>query len=443
MKLFTKKLAAILMSLVMVTAALTGCGSGNGDTKADTKAADQAQDGSTAANDKNNADGNDAATDATVQEPAAGTNAEDGGAGAADLDGSWPEEKIKIGVEVYDTTDLTVIAYQDYFNYLAEYYNLEFMFSESISSAEAELNFVDSCASAGCKGYIGGYNYSMNEVVDAVTGHGMYYWGAERGLDAEYADNEYYLGGFKPVSSDGTESDKNGDYLTGYEMAYTLAEQGCKHVVFCNGGASFGVQMFVDRQTGFMDGIKAAQADGLDIVFDESKDIIEGWPGTDEFAAAQTSALDSDYDGVAVAFSGLQIWIQPIATAGKSDSIKLAGVGAVSDSLLDVAKSGQLSCLIYECEEVVFGNAVTMVVNAITGNASVSKNGTQAGVIPVARWNITDGETYEKIYEKHAAGEYYISAQDLAQCFPQFNPDATYESICDFYKSFTLENTVK
>lgn len=366
-------------------------------------------------------------------------NGEDSGIA---LDGTWPEETIKIGVEVYDTTDLSVVAYQEYFNYLSDYYNVEFMFSESISSAEDELNFVDSCAAAGCQGYIGGYNISMNEVVDAVTGYGMYYWGVERSLDEDYADNEYYLGGAQLYSSDNADENANGDYLAGYQMAYTLAEQGCQHVVFCNGGASLGIQMFMDRQEGFIDGIATAQEDGYEIVFNEAEDIIEGWPGTDEFAAAQSAALAKDYDGVAASFSGLEVWVQPIASAGKSDSIKLAGTSVVSESLLSIAESGQLASLIYQCEELVFGNGVVMIINAVNGHPELSKGDSGVGVIPVNFWNITNGDEFSAIYDEHAAGEYYITAQDLTQCFPEFNEDANFESIRDYYSSITMESVL-
>ncbi len=366
-------------------------------------------------------------------------------ADAADvtLDGTWPEETIKIGVEVYDTTDLSVIAYEDYFDYLSEYYNLEFMFSESISSAEDELNFVDSCAAAGCQAYFGGYNCSMAECVNAVLNYGMYYWGAERSLDEQFADNPLYLGGFFPKVTDEALSDKNGDYLIGYEMAYQLAELGTKHVVYCNGGASIGIQMFVDRQTGFFDGIAKAQEDGYDIEFDQDADIIEGWPGTDDYAAAQSKALSMDYDAVAVSSSGVDVWVQPIFSAGKAGEIKLAGVGAVDESLKDIADDGTLCLLIYECEEVVFGNAIPMFINAINGHSDIVRlSDTEVEPIVVSRWYITDGEEYDSIYDLHSSGDYYITAEDMAQLFPEFNPDITYEGFMDYYDSFTLENCV-
>ena len=100
-----------------------------------------------------------------------------GVAGAAEipLDGSWPEETIKIGVEVFDTTDETTLGTLAYFDYLTNYYNVEFICSESIGSAEDELAFISSCAAAGCKAFISVYNVSRETEVKQVTDRGMYY----------------------------------------------------------------------------------------------------------------------------------------------------------------------------------------------------------------------------------------------------------------------------
>ncbi len=411
-----KKIVSILLCAALGSALLVGCGSSSSS--------------STSTSTTTSADAEAASDDADSATTIA-------------LDGSWPEETVKIGVEVYDTTDLTVIAYMEYFSYLEEYYNVEFMFSESISSAEDELAFVDSCASAGCVGYIGGYCVSMEECVNTVLAYGMYYWGCERSLDEIFADNELYLGGFETAVDNADLEGQNGDYMVGYELAYILAEQGAEHILYCSGGASWGIQMFVDRQVGFIAGIEAAQADGYNVQFDASEDILEGWPGTDDYTAGQSKALSLDYDAIAVSSSGIDVWIQPIAEAGKSDTVKIAGVGGVTDSLLEVAQTGELALLIYECEEIVFGNAVVMMLNAATGNEDIARlSSDEVEAITVSRWYITTAEEYTAIYEKHDAGEYFISAEDMAQLFPVYNEDASYEGLFDFYASFTLDAVV-
>ena len=403
-----KKVLALLLVFVMAAALLTGCG------------------------------GEPAGSTPDVQ-PGASDPTEN-----TALNKSFPAEKIKIGVEVYDTTDLTVIGYSEYFKYLEEYFNIEFIISESISSAEEELAFIESCHAAGCVGYIGGYNADMATCVEKVTEYGMYYWGCERGLDEQFADNEYYLGGFSAYASEGVDPSKGGDYALGYAMAKTLADQGASHVVYCSGGSSMGIPMFVDRLASFRDGIAAAQAIGSAIQWDEEHDTIEGWPGTDDFAAAQANAISKDYDAVACSFSGFEIWAQPLIDADKVGSVKIAGVGSVSDSLIDLFDSGMISLIIYEVPEICFAQAVPMIVNAATGHADVIKGDEGYMDCKVNRWLITSAEEYNAIYKFHEEqGGYYVTAEDMANLMVELNPDLTRDDFLGYFGSLTMDACVK
>jgi len=367
----------------------------------------------------------------------------DDAATAVSLDGSWPDETVKIGVEVYDTTDSNVIAYMDYFKSLEDSYNVEFMFSESVASPEDELAFADSCAAAGCKGYIGGYNATMETIVDKVTEYGMYYWGCERGLDEKYAGNEYYLGGFESMVTDSSiDASKGGDYLIGYSMATKLADQGVKHVVFCSGGSQMGIPMFIDRLAGFTDGIAAAQAAGKEIQWDPATDDIAGWPGTDDFAEAQSNAITKDYDAVACSFSGFEIWAQPLSDAGRDDVV-VAGVGSVDGSLSELFEQGTISMVIYECPEVVFGQAFPMIMNAVTGHADVVKGDTGYLSCDINRWVIEDADTYNAIYNFHEEGNYYVTAEDMTNVIYEYNNAVTQDDINNFYFTKTLEACMK
>ena len=354
------------------------------------------------------------------------------------LDGSWPEETIQIGVEVYDTTDDQFLAFQEYLEYLTDYFNISFMYSESLASAEDELNFIDSCASAGCVAIIGYYNVSGASAIQEAIDQGMYYWGTEEYYD-QFKDNDLYVGTYTFIEDGSTE---NGDYLAGYELAYSLAEQGVTHVFYCNGGASMGIDMFIDRQDGFLAGIAAAQADGYDIEYDEDNDVIEGWPGTDDFTAALSTKLNGDYDGAAVSFNASSIF-QPVSDAGLEDSIKISTIGEVSDTYYDFVQSGTVAAVVYDCEEVVFANAVVQILNAVTGHLDATRDEDgYAGKILVNRWTITDADTYNAIYAYHEDGNFFVSADDLAGCLVELTEDATFETVSDFYYSLDVETAV-
>ncbi|MCR5082206.1 MAG: hypothetical protein K6B15_01895 [Parasporobacterium sp.] len=357
-----------------------------------------------------------------------------GGSSEAGLDGSWPEETIKIGMEVYDTADDQYLAFKDYVDYLSEYYNIELITSESLESPEAEMDFIDSCAAAGCKAIIGYYNLAGAEAIKHCMDQGMYYWGTEQYYD-DVKNEDLYIGCYTFIEDGATE---NGDYLGGYEMGYQMGKSGeVNHIFYCSGGTAFGVQMFLDRQAGFEAGIAQAQAEGSKIKFDPATDIIEGWPGTDDFTAAVGAKLAGDYDGAAVSFNAAALF-QPIMEAGKAESMHLATIGEVGDTYKDFM-GNLISVVVYDCEEVVFGNAMTAILNAVTGHNDLNKNadGTAAKIL-VNRWVVTDVDTYNTIYDKHAAGEYYVSADDLSNLLGEFNPDVTLEDIQDFYYSLDV-----
>ena len=372
------------------------------------------------------------------------------GAAMADVDyaydRSYPEEELKLGMAVYDTTDEQFLAMKEYNDYLEQNFNIKFMYSESLSNSEDEIAFVDSCAAAGCKAYFGYYNIAETETVKEAEAHGMYYVGGVGGVGYEQrpdlADYSNYVGSYSLKSDIEVEGDHNGDYLGGYQLGYSLGEQGVKHVFYCNGGASFGVQMFIDRQSGFEAGIAAAQADGYEIEYDSSADVIEGWPGTDDFTAAVSSKLSGDYDGAAVSFNAATLF-QPINDAGKADSIKIAAIGGVNDTYYDAFNSGLVSTIVYDCEEVVFGNGIVSIINAVTGHGDVTRDGDVAGRVLTYRWTLQDADQFNAIYDLHDNGEYYITAQDVANLCAEYNSSVTFDEINSYYQSFTLENTVK
>ncbi len=407
-----KRVLSALLCGALAAALLAGCGSSSSTSSTTT------------------ADDTSAAAEAADTEEAA--------EGAFALDGTWPEETVLIGVEIYDTTDDQTLAFEEYLEYLSDYFNISFMYSESIANAEAELEFIDSCASAGASAIISYYNVSGAEAIQRTIDQGMYYWGTEQYAD-EFADEEMYLGSRTHVADSSSEG---GDYLAGYEMAYALAEQGCTHVFYCNGGASFGVEMFMDRQEGFIDGIAAAQADGYDIVFNADEDTIEGWPGTDDFTAAVGIKLAGDYDGACVSFSAASLF-QPIADAGKSDSIKVASLGGVNDTFYDVAMSGELSVLIYECPEVIYSSSVLQILNAVSGHIEATRpESGEAGLMLTYKWVVDSPEAYETIYDYHESGNYFFTAYDMAQFIVEYNADATFEDAYAYYSSLDMETAL-
>lgn len=406
-----KKLLSVILATAMVFS-MAACG-GNDSAADNSASADDAQQEAPA-------------DDAQAEEPAG-----DDAAAAITLDGSWPEETVKIGFVGYDQTAEQQIAITNYFDYLSESFNIEVMYSEDLKDAEGELNFISDCAAAGCKAIVGYYNEAKEQSAITAADYGMYYWGGFGGDEASVAAavegaGEYYLGGYTLGEA---------EYEAGRSMALALAEQGREKVVLCSGGAGMGIPMFVDRKQGFMDGVEEANSNGanMEVVYE-----VEGWPGTDAFTAAQTSVMDMDIDAIASTFD-VAMWFQLVMESGKADSIKLACIGEVSDTYYDFFNSGLVSVIVYDNEEVIFGNAIPMILNAVTGTKLVDESG-NGFLFPVERWTITTPEQYNAIYDLHDAGNWVVTAEDIANMVVGLNPEATTQSFMDFYGSFNIDS---
>lgn len=400
-----KKVLAIMLAASMVFS-MTGCsGSGGGKT---TKTDETIS------------------TDTKAEETSTGQES----TGGFVLDGTWPAETVKIGVVAYDVTDEQFLAMQKYYEDLKNYFNIDFMYSESIASAEDELKFIENCSAAGCDAVMGYYNVTEAEVAQLCADVGMYYWGSseKKSVYDKLGSNEYYLG--SPDSGDA-------DYENGYALANVLIEQGAKKIVYASGGDEMGVTMFINRYMGFQDAV--GKADDVKLVHK-----VPGWPGTDSFTAEQTAVLDMDFDALASSFSAA-VWFQPLASAGKLDgSIKIATVGNVSDVYHDAMNDGFVSAIIYECEEVVFGNAIPMILNAVTGHVEANRNeeGTAAN-FSVPRWTIDSADIYNTIYDAHEENKWFVTPEDIANCLVEYNNEANYSTLVDTYGSLDIDTAME
>ena len=407
-----KKVIALLLVLVMVFA-LAACGE----------------------NGNSNAAGGGTSGDGTSGGGTSG-GGQAGDAGIA-LDGSWPAERVKIGVCAFDTTDESFMAVMEYFEYLSKYFNVEFIVSEALNAPEDEEAFIKNCASAGCKGIFAYYNLAEGESIKLATSLGMYYWGAgEYYTGAE--DQSLFVGDYN-FDDPNDPNGKNGNYLAGYEIGYAMASAGLEHLVMCNGGASIGIPMFVDRQAGALDGIAAAQADGSATRFDPAEDIIEGFPN-DAWFAAQAAALAGDYDGLVITFDAFT-WFQPIIDSGKD--FKVGCIGTVNDTYKAFMENGTVLALVYDCPEVVFGSVFTNLMNAATGHIELTRDASGAPLSNhVPRWTLSDAESFNAVYEKHANGEYFITAEEMSTVLGGINPNATSDDVCALL-DLPLEDALK
>lgn len=399
-----KKLLALLLAMVMMFS-LAACGTPTGDTTP-TGDPSPTSDPSPSA----------AESQTPAPSPADGPT--------LSADGRYPAETVKIGFVNYDTTADIVLALQEYFAYLQQTFNFEVIWSESLSSAEEEFAFIEQCAAAGCKAIIGYYNEGRDESVKLTESLGMYYWSeAESETIYEPSKNSMaYLGGYHSGSM---------QYDFGYACVEMLADAGCKKLIIMSGGKDYGVAHFVQRYEGMM----AAVADkGLEVVYE-----VPGWPGTEEFAAHQTAALETDADGLAGALTAL-MWLQPMQNAGKFGQIKVAAIETVSEDLAGLFDAG---VYVGACSEIsgMFGLSIPMILNAVAGYGDLQRNpdGT-APQISTKNWTVNSGEDMLFFAQtERAGGAWTFDADDLKSMMYDFNPDLKLEDFSKLYSAVSAD----
>lgn len=319
----------------------------------------------------------------------------------------YPAEKVLIGVELYDPTESETLEIQKYFAYLSENFNVEFKYSEAIADADGEMKFIEDCAVAGCKGFFGYYNVTGVEQVNKALELGMVYYGGTTQIYEEFKNEPKYLG---IVRGNGS------DYEAGKALGQWVIDQGYTNVVYANGGADFGVPLFVDRQKGFLEAI----GDKVKVV------TVSGFPG-DQFFASQAAALATEgLQAVVASFNGVDFWAQPIASAGLKD-VKLATLGAINDSYLKAFHNNQLSFLVAGNIQA-NGFAVTSILNAVDGNADKVRDNGVALNYQVPTFIVNKTEEIEKILAVQTEQKIF-SAEDLKKTIVSLNPAATAQTI--------------
>jgi hypothetical protein len=400
----TKKVLFVLLTLVMVFT-LFACSPAASATVAPTTAATSAP----------------AATNASP------TIASSTGATAGSR---YPASNVKICVETFDPTDSQYQSVQSYLKWLSEnIFNVSYIYSEKIDSAEQEMQFVENCGAAGAKGFIAYYNVSKGQVVEKATQLKMYYWGVaeEKEVYDAYKSNPYYLGSVILG---------NGDYDGMNAVTKAILAQGKTKLVYASGGANFGVAMFINRKAGFDAAVKEATDKGAKITVKE----VPGFPDEAWFAA-QAAALSGDVDAVLGSF-GAEVWVQPVATAGKQGKLAIGSFGGILDFYKQTVNGGLVSAIAAEPSER-FGIAVAQIVNAVDGNADALKENGLATNAQQKLWIVTSPDQFNKLWEYEQGSGRMEYSKKLTQLVKKINPNASAATLKELIQAYTIEAITK
>ncbi len=356
------------------------------------------------------------------------------GCGSKD-EGTKASESYKVGVVVYDNTDLQQQAINKYLTeHIGPAFNVEFIISDAIKDSNGEISFLENCASKGAKGIMAYYTVTDPQILaNKCKELGLYYiLGAanpgEKDLEA-FKSNELMLGGIGP---------KNGDYDASYEMAKAFLEDGARDIAMATGGKDMGVQMFIDRFNGVQDAIKDFEASNSG----EKVNLTEfaGFP-SDAWFAQQAQVIASNPDAIIASFSGEFLWVQPLTEAGKAGEIKLGTLSSLNDVTAKAFEENKLHFLggIYPQ---MTGLNFAVLYNAMSGHAEEFKDNGNPVNLEVNIINVKSADDMKKWMEVINAEVPPYSADDIKKVCKAYNEKATYEDLVELTEASGYEDIV-
>ena len=349
----------------------------------------------------------------------------------------------KIGVQIYDATDSEVVAFKRYYkDYIEDNYNVEFIFSETIDTAEAERTSAENFINQGVEAIISFSDQDRMGIIKMAGDAGIYYAiGAGTLNDEQFdavKDLEYYLGSIGPSLAEEEE--------IGYAMAKYYIEEGYKNFLLYTGGYPF-VDMHKMRTDGMVRAFEEvgvtynAQENGQIGNFDSEKysiTTIDGFPDDSGafFGTAGELVNDPNLEVVLTAALGLEFFGTPIAQSGAD--LAMGTVASFTEAYNEGFEADQVNYLSGKFASSI-GPIFAAVYNAMNDNADVVRNDGEAFRIDQGYWTATDKKQFSEMYQlSNSVEEPAYTKELLDTVIAEFNGDTDYQNFENFVKSYSF-----
>lgn len=359
-------------------------------------------------------------------------------------------EKHTIGVLVYNQTDDEVIAFKRYLvNYIADAFNVEFLYSGNVTSEEEEQEYLQRLIDSGAEGILSFISYDLSAEVKLCEQAGVYYMMASGTVsDEDFAsveDNLFFLGAIGPGAFI--------EYKAGSDMAAFFAEKkGSNEYFILSGGAAYGNAMHQRRTQGILDTLASA----YNVTFEKSTEelsmteepvhiqegdlkicICPGYISRDQFFEQIKGEYESDrYDTV----------LSVLGISRMADVVKGTRLGVIdcySETNLQMFASEDLQYLVGKYSSII-GPSFAVMYNAITGHADEFRPRGKSFHITQGFWSSDSREDFEEKYTLASSVE--INAynyEDLQKVIREFNPDASYDDLKALAEADTFKDALE
>lgn len=364
-------------------------------------------------------------------------------------DGSG-KAKAKIGVLIYDATDSEVVAFKNYYEkYIAKNYNAEFVYSDTINTAEQEKAALENFIAQKAKGVISFSDQDRIASIKMCEDAEVYYAvGAGTLSDEQYEqvkDNKYYVGSIGP-SLDNEEQ-------VGYDMAKYYIGQGAKNFLVYTGGYPF-VAMHKKRTDGMIKAFEEAGvtykegANGTIGTFtggDYTIDTMDGFPDDSGafFGTAGQKLGAAKLEVVLTAALGVELFGTSISQV--NPDLKLATVSSFTEAYKSAfnAEPAQTDYLAGKFASSI-GPVFAAVYNAINGDIDTVRDNGQAFRLDQGYWTAIGKDQFNEMYDlSNNTDSPAYAKKDLDTVIKETNEQTDFNNFKAFVEAYRYEDIMK
>ncbi len=369
-------------------------------------------------------------------------------------------EPYKIAV-AFTQINATALAQQEYLKtYVAPAFNVEFMFSEAVDSAEVAMTFIENAYAAGCQAIMNFQNSSVEQINAKANELGMYI--ISNAPPAENDDLPYVVGSMRiPVS---------GVAAAFKEMVKHFTADGNAHnVVIISAGAGLGNAQHYESTVSILEALQEAYgltyADEIENLA-SSRGMVEvetgtdmkiliypGYPNADTYVSGLSAELQTGiYDivlGCNQATAKFAVAIDEVERAYNTD-IKVGYVSSSVDEAtiatvktLDVNGNPSVDSVIVNPGNVLVGGMFAVLHNALSGYKDAMRTDGKGTVFYIPLWLAPDAETYLKLTELNSdADKLEMSMEDIQSILCVYHPDVTAQSLQETIETLTADSVL-
>lgn len=321
-------------------------------------------------------------------------------------------KKVKIGVLVADVSGSEAIAFKNYYKeYVEKNYNVEFMYSNELKSAEEETAAIENFVTAGCKGIISLASADRPAQIAQCEKAKVYYAVASGVLsDAEYdavKNNKYYVGAVGPSL--------DVEFVTGYNMAKWAIAEGMTKFAIYGAGVGYRIDMHVQRTAGMIQALLEDESTTYNgtkdlgaiigalygtgavdpAAFSSTKYQLVGYHALWDFADATwqqnlASVVAANPDAILCAGTGLSVFGQAV----NGTTVKICDIDSFTDDYGTAMQNGTVAYLAGKYASSI-GPVFAMMYDAINGNV-IRGEGDTALALGQNYWVATSYAQFQK-----------------------------------------------